>query len=152
MWIQGVDLMSIEASLLRHMPGDNAAGPIRAVAERMQDLVSVVVRVAEILTGGEPLGSSVESLLVRLELGLPASAVPLARRLHRRLDRADYLSLERAGLMTPEAIIAASEETLVGALHTKAKAEAVSGAARALIPPAETLAEETLVMPHVESD
>jgi helicase len=152
MWIQGVDLLSIETSLLRHMPGDNAAGPIRAVAERTRDLVSVVVRVAEILSGGEPLGGSVENLLVRLELGLPPSAVPLARRLHRRLDRADYLKLERAGLMAPEAIIAASEEALVSALRTKAKAEAVRGAARALVPPAETPAEEALVMPRFETD
>ena len=150
MWIQGIDLLSIESSLLRHMPGDNAAGPIRAVAERTRDLVSVVTRVAEILTGGNPLGTSVESLLVRLELGLPASAVPVARRLHRRLDRADYLALERAGLMAPEAITKASDEALLEVLRVKTKVDLVLEAARVLISRAEEPSGEHPVMPHIE--
>lgn len=150
MWIQGVDLMSMEASLLRHLPGENAAGPIRAVAERTRDLVPVVARVAEILAGGAPLGTVVETLLVRLELGIPTAIAPFARRLHRRLDRADYLSLDRAGLAAADAIIAAPDDVLLAALRSKLKVEAVREAARALTSDA-GVPEDGLVMPRVET-
>jgi hypothetical protein len=151
MWMQGVDLMTMEASLLRHLPGENAAGPIRAVAERTRDLVPVVARVAEILAGGAPLGTVVETLLVRLELGIPAAAVPLARQLHRRLDRADYLALERAGLAAAEAIIAAPEDALLTALRSKLKVDAVRDAARTLDADARA-SEDGLVMPRLEAE
>ena len=39
MWIDGIELNQIEASLLRHLPTDNAAGPIRSTAERTRDLL-----------------------------------------------------------------------------------------------------------------
>lgn len=50
MWIQGVELNRLEASLLQHLPADNAAGPIRAVAERTRDLVGVVARIGGLVT------------------------------------------------------------------------------------------------------
>jgi hypothetical protein len=42
MWIAGTELREIEEALLQHMPGDDAAGPIRAVARRQLFLPSDV--------------------------------------------------------------------------------------------------------------
>jgi hypothetical protein len=94
----------------------------------------------------------VEALLVRLELGIPATAVPLARRLHRRLDGADYLSLERAGLAGAEAIITAPDDVLLAALRLKLKVDAVRKGAQALVSDQAGAADERLVMPRIEVD
>jgi helicase len=51
MWVEGTDLNLIEQSILRHLPGDNAAGQIRAVADRTRDILPAVGRVAEVLLG-----------------------------------------------------------------------------------------------------
>jgi replicative superfamily II helicase len=148
MWIQGTELMNIEQSLLRHLPAENAAGPIRAVAERTRDLIPVVARVGEILIG-KSLGSLIDNLVVRLELGIPAGAVPLGQILHRFLERADYLALARANLLTPEAIKAASEEELLDVISAPAKVQALKKVAESLsvVPVA---ADEDFKMPAVE--
>ena len=151
MWIQGVDLRGLEASLLRHLPGENAAGPIRAVAERTRDLIPVVTRIAELLRSRDSFAPMVDELLVRLELGITASMVPLARVVHRRLDRADYLALERANLSSPEAITAVTDDALLSIVRVPVKVLALRSASAVLIDEATVLASSVeLPMPRKE--
>ena len=151
MWIQGVDLRGLEASLLRHLPGDNAAGPIRAVAERTRDLIPVVARIAELLSSGYSFASMVDELLVRLEFGVFASMSPLARIAYRRLDRADYLALERANLSSPKAITAVTDDALLSIVRVPVKVVVLRTASAALIDEATGIANSAeLPMPRRE--
>ncbi|HEY2933111.1 MAG TPA: DEAD/DEAH box helicase [Acidobacteriota bacterium] len=114
MWIDGVELNRMEASLLLHLPGDNAAGPIRASAERTRDLIGVVTRIGTLVStneGSEP-SNQIDQLSIRLELGIPVDMLWLAKELKRSLERGDYLALRRAGLTTVEAIDAADKSAL----------------------------------------
>src|SRR5690349_2378062 len=77
---------------------DGVAGPLRSVASRTCDLLLAVTRVAELLHPGLDLSERCSRLLTRLEVGVPAAAVPLAAQAGTRLTRGDYLSLLRAGL------------------------------------------------------
>jgi helicase len=125
MWIQGVELDRLEASLLQHMGADNAAGPIRSAAERTRDLVSVVGRVVSILNNAAPrepeqLWDTVDELLVQLELGVPAELVWLGREMKRGMDRGEYLALKRAALTSAKAIDAASEDVLAASVSREA--------------------------------
>jgi hypothetical protein len=121
MWVQGVDLREIERALLQHMRGDDAAGAIRAAADRTRDLLPTAVRVAEIVNGlsDEQLAATSETLLLRLELGLPERLVAIARHVGARLTRGAYLALLRAGLTTPEAVERLAEDELARILGSK---------------------------------
>ena len=50
MWLEGVELNRLEASLLVHLPGNAAAGSIRAVADRTRDLIGVVARIGALVS------------------------------------------------------------------------------------------------------
>jgi helicase len=90
-----------------------AAGPIRAVATRTRDLLPVVVRVVELLHPGTDLTRMQSQLFVRLEIGIPVEAVDLAARAGAAISRADYLTLDRAGLIDIDAIRAAADQDLL---------------------------------------
>jgi replicative superfamily II helicase len=79
MWLEGLELSRLEASLLVHLPGENAAGPIRAVAERTRDLIGVVARIGALVSSdqAEPV-ADVASLSARLELGIPTDVMWIA--------------------------------------------------------------------------
>jgi replicative superfamily II helicase len=132
MWVRGVDLREIERELLQHMRGDDAAGAIRSAADRTRDLLPTVVRVAEIVNGlsDERLATTTESLLLRLELGLPDNLVTVARLVGARLTRGAYLALSRAGLTTEEAVGRAEDSELERILGNKS---AVSVLRKALV-------------------
>ena len=99
MWIEGIELSRLEESLLQHMPGDNAAGPIRASAERTRDLIGVVTRIGTLVSSEQsPPSVDVDVLSGRLEIGIPGDIVWLAKEAERELDRGDYLALRKAGL------------------------------------------------------
>jgi helicase len=123
MWIQGKELAAIEASIMRHMRTDDAAGAIRAAAERTRDLLPVAVRVVELLLNGAPegLGARADRLLVQLELGVPSTIVPLAKFAGSRLGRGDYLILDARGLRDAGALAAASDAQLESILGSKEK-------------------------------
>jgi hypothetical protein len=151
MWIQDVNLRSLETSLLRHLPGENAAGSIRAVAERTRDLIPAVARIAELLKGGDSFASAVDALSARLEIGALARTVPLARIAYRRLDRADYLALERAKLSSPEAIVAATDDNLLSIVRTPVKVMVLRAASTALVDETTDQANPMeLPMPRIE--
>ena len=122
MWLEGVELNRLEASLLVHLPGDDAAGPIRAVADRTRDLIGVVSRIGTLVSaaGTEPIAEMIP-LEARLELGIPMDLVPLATAVKRDLERGDYLRLRRAGIKTPEAVLAAEERQLLTVLGSEVK-------------------------------
>ena len=114
MWTRGTDLLSIEAALLQHMPRDDAAGAIRAVADRTRDLITTSIRVAEIVSGENDtkLAETVERLSVQLEFGVPEELVELARLAGAGLTRGHYLALRSSGFVSPDVISAADDEHL----------------------------------------
>lgn len=114
MWTQGMELREIEKSLLIHMPETDAAGAIRAVADRTRDLLSVSASVAEIIVGKHDtrLAERTESLLVQLEFGVPASMVAIARHTRSQLSRGQYLALARAGITSIDTISGMSADEL----------------------------------------
>ncbi len=133
MWVQGVDLDKIEESLLQHMPDNNAAGPIRSVAERTRDLIGIVARVAEILNPGSDedairLGRLVDSASLQLELGIPGEVTWLAQFTKRTLTRGDYLALVRHGWTSRDALRQVDEPALKGILGSSLKAQIVMDA------------------------
>lgn len=129
MWLDGVELNRLEASLLQHMPGDNAAGPIRASAERTRDLIGVVARIGALASrdGSGPVGE-VDQLSSRLELGIPQDILWLAKEVKRGLERGDYLALRRAGLKTIEAIEVEDDDALERIVNSKSKLQQIRGA------------------------
>src|SRR5207253_992439 len=96
MWLEGVDLNRLAASLLIHLPSENAAGPIRTSAERTRDLVGVVARISTLVSGdGSGFTGEIDQLSTRLELGIPADILWLAKQAKRGLERGDYLAFRR---------------------------------------------------------
>lgn len=133
-WISPTPMAEIERALTQHGGAfDGAAGPVRSVSARTCDLLPAVARVATFLHPGLDLTERLPRLLVRLELGVPAPIVALARHAGTLLGRPDYLELVKAGLHTPEAIEAAAEDQILGCLAGDAeKAKAVRDAVAAL--------------------
>jgi helicase len=129
MWLDGVELNRLEASLLVHLPGENAAGPIRAVAERTRDLIGVVARIAALVSSdhAEP-QPDIAALSTRLELGIPREILWLASIAKRGLERGDYLGLQRAGLSTMEALDRVEDAGLAIVLKTEVKVRRVRDA------------------------
>lgn len=113
-WISTTPMADIERALTQHGGAfDGAAGPVRAVSARTCDLLPAVARVARFLHPDLPLADRVARLLIRLELGAPGAAVPVARHAGVRLSRSDYLDLVTAGLVTPDAIDAAQDDAVL---------------------------------------
>lgn len=117
-WVGGTPLIEIEQAMTQFggRPGGNAAGEIRSVARRTADILPAVARVAELLHPNLDLSQRVESLLTRLELGIPGSAVELAAAGQDRLSRAALLRLVEADLETTEEVLAAPHKRLVDAV------------------------------------
>jgi hypothetical protein len=130
--ISGLQMAEIEARLTQFGGAfDGVAGPVRAVKARTCDLLPTVAGVAELLKKDLVLDDRVERLLIRLELGLPEPAVPLARLVGDRLDRGDYLRLLNAGLVSPEAVANASDEAILTCVGgRRGKCEIVRKAAK----------------------
>ena len=129
LWLEGVELNRMEDSLLQHMPRSNAAGPIRACAERTRDLISSVARIGELVSSdGFAVGAQADELMCRLEMGIPADICWLAIKLHRRLDRGDYLSLRKAGFIMVKKFDEADDAALLSVVNSKAKLIAIRAA------------------------
>jgi replicative superfamily II helicase len=129
MWISGMQIAQIEASLTQFGGGfGGAAGPMRSVKSRTCDLLPTVARIAEIATPDLNLGNRVERLLTRLEIGIPAEAVDLAALFGDRLSRGDYLRMISAGIISPAALQAASDEVIMSCIDkSKTKLQVVKG-------------------------
>jgi hypothetical protein len=80
LFVSGRPMNEVEAVLTQFGgASDGAAGPVRSVAARTCDLLGTAARVSEILHPELDLGERVWRLAIRLTLGVPASAVDLAR-------------------------------------------------------------------------
>ena len=134
MWIDGIELERLEASLLRHLPNRGAAGPIRSTAERTRDLLGVALRIFLFVSKDHnaDLEVEVKALAVRLELGIPEEMVWLGSEVRRDLTRGDYLKLRRAGLTTLETIDSVSHSSLSRIIGNDHKAKRIRDAVEAL--------------------
>jgi ATP-dependent DNA helicase len=112
-YVAGTQMSEIERAMTQFGGSfDGAAGPIRSVASRTCDVLPMVARVAELLHAGLDVSTQTSRLVVRLEYGVTAEAVDLARVAGRELGRGDYRRLTAAGLTRPETIEAASDELI----------------------------------------
>lgn len=129
MWLEGVELNRLEASLLVHLPGDNAAGPIRASAERTRDLIGVVARIGGLVSsdGSGPI-AEIDDLNTRLELGIPSDMLWLGKEVKRSLERGDYLALRRAGLNSIEALDKTDDIALAKVIKSNLKRQRIRDA------------------------
>ena len=134
MWIDSIELNRMEASLLRHLPSSDAAGPIRATAERTRDLLGVAIRIGLFVSKDHDadLETKVESLAIRLELGISENMVWLATELGRDLARGDYLKLRRAELTTLETIDSVDHSSLIEIIGNEHKATRIRDAVEAI--------------------
>jgi replicative superfamily II helicase len=113
-YVAGTSMEDIERAMAQFGGAiDGAAGPIRSVASRTCDVLSVVAQAADIVHAGTDLKQRLPRLMLRLELGIRGAAVELARYAERRLDRADYQRLCDGKLTEREALAAASDQTLL---------------------------------------
>jgi helicase len=118
LWVAGKPINEIE-TLLTQFGGafDGAAGPIRSVTSRLCDTLPTVARIAELMNTGLDLGGSrMTRLLVRLDIGIPASVADLGSRIGKVLTRGDYLKLATAGIGTPEQFKEATQNLLLQCL------------------------------------
>ena len=134
MWIDGIELERLEASLLRHLPNRDAAGPIRSTAERTRDLIGVALRIFLFVSKDQnaDLEVEVKGLAVRLELGIPEEMVWLGSEVRRDLARGDYLKLRRARLTTLETIDTVNHSSLSQIIGNDHKAERIRDAVEKL--------------------
>lgn len=112
LWTGGVAIGQLEGLLMKHLSGSDAAGSVRAVAARTQDVIGAVVEIARCLHPDAELDRLAHLLPVQLELGIPAELVPLALHTNGALSRPDLLRLHSRGLDDTAAILAANEEIL----------------------------------------
>lgn len=110
-----------------------AAGDIRSVSTRTIDLLPAVARVAHFIHPKLNLTEKLTTLLTRLEVGVPNSAVDLASQAGSRLSRADYQRLMKAGLCSITAIEASSDAVLLACVSdNQQKLEVIRAAVQRL--------------------
>jgi helicase len=109
LWMDGRGRQDIERILMQFDRNQAAAGPLNSVVNRTLDMLPTVIRVAEVLHDAD-LSERESQLMLRLQIGLPATLVPIATQLGTDLSRPQYLALHRAGLTTAAAIKGADRE------------------------------------------
>lgn len=98
---------AIERTLMQHLRDNSVAGPVRGVAARTRDVISAVAFVASIRGTQLADDALADDMSVMLELGIPRELVPLARLLGNSINRAQYLALLNAGLVSAENVLGA---------------------------------------------
>jgi helicase len=111
LWMSGRSRGEIERTLTQHMLENVAAGAVNQVRSRTLDLLPVVISVAEIIRDVD-MAQRQDHLMLRLDLGIPASLLPIARVFRGRLTRTEYLSLAAEGLETVTAVADIPREEL----------------------------------------
>ncbi len=98
-WISNTSMTNIENTMTRHGGKfDGFSGPLRSVASRTRDLITVVARIAELIHPGSEFSSRMEKLYIRLELGIPSKLCTIAKYLGNQFSRGDYHGLLSHGL------------------------------------------------------
>lgn len=128
LYMSATPMDTIERHLTAHVPGRDAAGDLRSVVSRTLDLLPTTLEVARIVHPDLPVAAEADDILTRLQLGLPAEAVPLGRLAAAGLPRHAYLALAARGLIGLDALDAASDEELEEALGSAASVKVVRAA------------------------
>ena len=112
-WIMGTPLRTIEDTFTRNARyGAVTAGNVHSYADATRFWLGSAMEILQIVfVGMGPDTVAVDALLQRLELGLPAEALPLMG-LPLQLSRGECLALHGAQLLTPAQVWAASKEVL----------------------------------------
>jgi replicative superfamily II helicase len=105
MWVAGVPIEQIEEQLNQHIYNrSGVAGIVRSVADRTRDLLPAVGAVARELDPDHAVDDLVERTMLRLELGISADLIDLARAINTPLTRPPWMRLRAAGHLTVEAV------------------------------------------------
>ncbi|OZD12990.1 hypothetical protein CH253_18145 [Rhodococcus sp. 06-156-3C] len=126
-WMNGIEMPLIEGQLNQYTwQRPSMAGAVRSVTDRTRDLLPAVKEVlAELFpTHAVKIGALTDRTIIRLELGIPASCVELGAAVP-YLSRTQLLSLDRAALSTPSAVIEAPIDTLIELVGSREIAERV---------------------------
>ncbi|MFE3400326.1 DEAD/DEAH box helicase [Streptomyces anulatus] len=115
MWAEGINLAGIERAIAdqekRTRP--EFPGPVQQTAQRAADVIATVIEIALLVHPTVDLGDLPDTLPTQLELGIVEGLVPIAWNTEVPLGRPVYLSLARAGLTSPAAILAADPGLLL---------------------------------------
>jgi replicative superfamily II helicase len=117
LWISDLPMSEIENILTRHGGRfDGASGSVLGARSRTCDLLHTVSKVAATVHPSLDLDRRVDRLLIRLETGVPPTAVELATFAGTRLTRGDYRRLLQAGKSSIDVLRETSDETLLEVL------------------------------------
>ena len=98
MWVSRIPMETIERELNQHMYQQvGLAGPVRAIADRTRDLLPAVGAVLQELHSDRPGDPLVARTMLRLELGIQADLIELARVLNTALTRPQWARLPSSG-------------------------------------------------------
>ena len=126
LWMSANPLEQIEKVVLQFGGGFSAAGPIRGVAARTVDMLTIVAEVGQILHPEIDLDKQAAALMTRLQLGIPAEMAALGGVTGSQLTRGDYLKLLSVKMTSTAAIEATKDADLLAALGgDKEKLQAV---------------------------
>jgi helicase len=115
LWMDGRARQDIERILMQFDRNQAAAGPLNSVVNRTLDMLPTVIRVAEVLHDAD-LSERESQLMLRLQIGLPATLVPIVMQLGTDLSRPQCLALHHAGLTTSAAVKSAEPDQLLALL------------------------------------
>jgi len=122
LWMNGTPAAQFEPVLMQHMGERDAVGPVRALTSRTRDVIDTVIAIAQEIHPAADLEELARALPVQLELGIHAEAIPLAKVAGTELTRQAYINLTTRSIVTPQAILDASDQALtecVGSAPTK---------------------------------
>lgn len=130
LWISDTPMSQIEDILTKHgRKFDGAAGPVRSVSSRTNDLLSIAFRVAELIHPKIVLDDRVPRLSTRLESGVSASMTNIALYLGNQLSRSDYHLISKAGIGSLDDLNSVGDDALMKLLGgDRWKVEAVKTA------------------------
>lgn len=136
MWIAGTPIEMIELQLTQHLrQRGGVAGAVRAIADRTRDLLPAVAAVVRELAPESPSNDLVGRTMLRLELGIPAEVVDLARVDGVQLTRTQWLALGQTGIVSVDALHDADEQRLGEILRSDLQARQLKEATERLQTP-----------------
>ncbi|MGV9338993.1 DEAD/DEAH box helicase [Streptomyces sp. NPDC003688] len=116
MWAEGINLAGIERAIAdqKKRTRPEFPGPVQYTAQRAADVIATVIEIALLVHPTVDLGDLPDTLPTQLKLGIVEGLVPIAWNTEVPLGRPVYLSLARAGLTSPAAILTADPGLLLG--------------------------------------
>lgn len=112
LFASSMSMASIETELMRHLPDNSVAGPVRSVASRTRDVIQAVATICRVYGVVFADENRVAQMGIRLEIGLPHELGSLASQLGSSLTRVEYLDLLDQSVITADQIRSLSVEGL----------------------------------------